>query len=92
MNPLERPHAFDPLDLEIIDLAYEAAWTKIEKSHPQRDTNKDPEYKQMLRRSLFLAVHEHISDPEALCDKALAAMPPHLSIPRGDDHRTSVKT
>lgn len=87
MNPFERPHAFDPLDLEIIERAYEVAWTKIEKSHPQRDLNKDQEHKQMLRRCLFFAAYERISDPETLCDEALAAMPTRLSVLRGGDHR-----
>jgi len=87
MNPFELSRAFDPLDLEIIERAYEAAWTKIEKYNPQRDVSKDPEYKQMLRRTLFLAACERMSDPEMLCDKVLAVMPTHLSIPRGDDRR-----
>ena len=26
MGSFTRPHAFDPLDLEIIDLVYEVAW------------------------------------------------------------------
>ena len=74
MNPMELSRAFDPLDLEIVERAYEAAWTEIENYNPQRDTSKDPEYKQMLRRALFLAAHERMSDPETLCDEALVRM------------------
>jgi hypothetical protein len=74
MNPMELSRAFDPLDLEIIERAYEAAWTKIEKYDPQRDTSKDPEYKQMLRRTLFLVAYERMSDSETLCHEALVRM------------------
>jgi hypothetical protein len=29
MGSIKRSHAFDPLDLEIIDLVYEVAWGQI---------------------------------------------------------------
>ena len=29
MGSFKRPHAFDPLDLEIIDLVYEVAWEQV---------------------------------------------------------------
>ena len=32
---------FDPLDLEIIDRVYEAAWARVEANYFTRDTSKD---------------------------------------------------
>jgi hypothetical protein len=30
MGCIKRPRAFDPLDLELIDRVYEAAWAQVE--------------------------------------------------------------
>ena len=30
MGSFKHPHVFDPLDLEIIDHVYEAAWARVE--------------------------------------------------------------
>ena len=38
MGSFKRPHAFDPLDLEIIELVYEVAWEQISAHEPSRDT------------------------------------------------------
>ena len=35
------PRAFHPLDLEIMDRVYEAAWAALEARDPFRDTDKD---------------------------------------------------
>jgi hypothetical protein len=37
MGSFKRPHAFDPLDMEIIDLVYEVAWEQISAREPVRD-------------------------------------------------------
>ena len=34
MGSFKRPHAFDPLDLEIIDLVYEVAWEQVSARNP----------------------------------------------------------
>ena len=35
--------AFDPLDLEIIDLVYEVAWEQVSAREPSRDMAEDEE-------------------------------------------------
>ena len=34
MGSFKRPHAFDPLDMEIIDLVYEVAWEQVSAREP----------------------------------------------------------
>jgi len=43
MDSFKRPRVFDPLDLEIIERAYEAAWAEIVLRDPERDSTKDNE-------------------------------------------------
>jgi hypothetical protein len=43
MGSFKRNPVFDPLDLEIIDRVYEAAWAKIEAREPLRDIQRDSE-------------------------------------------------
>ena len=43
MGSFRQPHTFDPLDLEIIDRVYEAAWAQIEVRYLCRDTSRDDE-------------------------------------------------
>jgi hypothetical protein len=52
MSSLIRPRFFLPLDLEIIDWVYQAAWAQIEARDPFRDTTKDGEHKDALRKRL----------------------------------------
>ena len=40
MGSFKRPHAFDPLDLEIIDLVYEVAWEQVSAREPSSDTRR----------------------------------------------------
>jgi len=40
MGSFKHPRAFDPLDLEIIDRVYEAAWAQIEARECDRDTGR----------------------------------------------------
>jgi len=44
---------FAPLDLEIIDRVYEAAWAQIEAREPFRDKQKDGERQEALRKRIF---------------------------------------
>ena len=52
MGSFKRPHAFDPLDLEIIDLVYEVAWEQVSAREPARDTAQDEERQASLASSL----------------------------------------
>jgi len=53
MGSFKHPHAFDPLDLEIIDRVYEAAWAQVEARDPSRDRQKDGERQDALKKSVF---------------------------------------
>jgi hypothetical protein len=53
MSASKRPRVFIPLDLEIIDRVYEAAWAKIEADNLFREVSRDDERKQSLRKRIF---------------------------------------
>ena len=63
MGSFKRPHAFDPLDMEIIDLVYEVAWEQVSARDPSGDTAEDEERQASLRKrsSPSLATAELIS-------------------------------
>ena len=44
------PRAFHPLDLEIIDRVYEAAWAQVEAREHFRDRENDSERQEALRK------------------------------------------
>jgi hypothetical protein len=75
MGPFKRPRAFDPLDLEIIDRVYEAAWAQLEAREPFRDREKDGERGEALRKRVFTFASSGKVDFDALCDKVLANVP-----------------
>jgi len=75
MGSFKRPHVFDPLDLEIIDRVYEAAWAHIEGRDPYRDREKDGERQEALRKRIFAVAGHRPVDFDTLCDKVLASMP-----------------
>ena len=75
MGSFKHPDAFDPLDLEIIDRVYEAAWAQVEAREPFRDKQQDGERQETLRK---LLMDEAITDKiefDGLCEKVLAKMP-----------------
>ena len=67
--------AFDPLDLELIERAYDAAWAELAARAPQRDPAKDEERKLALRKCVDVAVQSGEMDVDALRNRALAHMP-----------------
>jgi hypothetical protein len=75
MGSFKRPRVFEPLDLEIIEHAYEAAWAEIVLRDPERDTSKDNERKLSLRKRMFATVSDGIADSDTLRDKVLARTP-----------------
>jgi len=87
MGSLRRNRAFDPLDLEIIDRAYEAAWAQVE-ADIFRDIAKDDERKTALRQWVFILAGSHPVDFDTLSDKLATIIPkpwitPPLKKPRG---------
>ena len=82
MRSYKHPHAFRPIDLEVIDRVYEVAWETIKAQNLFRDTKMDEERKQRLRRMLFVIAKPGNVDFDQLCDQVLTnliepwAMPP----------------
>jgi hypothetical protein len=75
MGSIKQSGVSDPLDLEIIEQAYEAAWTAIALREPFRDTGQDNERKVFLRKRTLAVMRSGVTDPAALADKVLASMP-----------------
>ena len=69
----ERSHAFDPLDLEIIDLVYEVACEQISAREPSRDMAEDEEWENTLRKSVFALAGDGGVDFDTLLDGCLRA-------------------
>jgi hypothetical protein len=70
-------NAFDPLDLEIIDCVFEAAWAQIEAREPFRDRDKDESRRSNLRKQVLAAAHLGSFDFDIPYDRVLEAMPEH---------------
>lgn len=75
MGSFQRPRVFDPLDLEIIDRVYEAAWAQLEARDPFRDTEKDGERQEALRKLVMDHTGPGRVDFDTLCERVLANMP-----------------
>ena len=83
MGPLRRPQVYDPLDLEVIDCVFEAAWARVEANNFNRDTSKDDERKRALRQWIFALVDGHPVDFDALWDKLETSIPKAWVSPPG---------
>jgi hypothetical protein len=75
MGSFKRPRVFGPLDLEIIDRVYEAAWAQVEARDPFRDRSMDGERRDALRKWMFALATPGSVDFDTLCDKVLAIIP-----------------
>jgi hypothetical protein len=53
MGSYKHPRVFLPLDLQIVEMVYDAAWTQIVNNDPFRDTTYDEECKEALRKKVF---------------------------------------
>jgi hypothetical protein len=71
MRSFTRSRVFDPLDLQIIDLVYEAAWAQLEARDPFRDIAKDPKRQEALRRKVFAVATSGEIEFDSLLDKVL---------------------
>jgi hypothetical protein len=72
--------AFHPLDLEIMDRVYEAAWAALEARDPFRDTDKDGERQESLRKLVFDNTGTGRIDFDTLCDRVLTNMPENWTV------------
>jgi hypothetical protein len=84
MGSFKRPHAFDPLDLEIIDLVYEVAWEQVSARQPSHDTAEDEERQASLRKRVFALAGDGGVDFDTLLDRVLASLPQPLRSPPTD--------
>jgi hypothetical protein len=75
MRSFRRSQVYDPLDLEVIDRVYEAAWARVEATNFNRDTSKDDERKRALRQWIFALANSHPVDFDALWDKLETSIP-----------------
>ena len=75
MGSFKRPHAFDPLDMEIIDLIYEVAWEQVSAREPDRDIAEDEERQASLRKRVFALAGNGGVDFDSLLDRVLASLP-----------------
>jgi hypothetical protein len=83
MGSHKRPHAFDPLDLEIIDRVYEATWAQVEARYPCRKREQDETRQKALRRWLFALAGGGPVEFDTLCDKVIASLPKNWSSGEG---------
>jgi hypothetical protein len=75
MGSYRHPQVFNPLDLQIIDLVYEAAWAQFEARDPYRDARKDDELQELLRKKVFAVAIPGEVEFDALLDNVLSALP-----------------
>ncbi len=81
MHSLYRHPAFDPLDLEIIDLVYEAACVHLASHHPNHDLAQE-EWELILRKRLFALAEPGRVDFDALWERALGSMTEYIASAR----------
>ena len=75
-------HEWDPLDLEILEKAFDATWDAVEGNGLAVDFDSDEGLEAILRRELIeIACFSGVSDPETLRDLLLKRLP------RSDQHR-----
>ncbi|HET9538023.1 MAG TPA: hypothetical protein VFP43_22205 [Mesorhizobium sp.] len=91
MGSFSRPRVFDPLDLEIIDRVYEAAWAQLEAREPARDREVDGERHEALRKLVFACAIPGGVDFDKLYDRVLANMRmPLIRMPNGQEELRTI--
>ena len=67
-----RRHVFDAASLRTLEELYDSTWEILQAQHPFRDVTKDIDFRDRLRRKLFiLAEHFDLNDLDALQRSAL---------------------
>jgi hypothetical protein len=78
-------HKLDPLDLEILERAFDATWAAVKGNDTRIDFDSDEGLEAILRRELVeLACFNGVSDPETLRDTLLARLLPVIPSPPSD--------
>lgn len=66
-------HKLDPLDREILERAFDAAWSAVKENDPPIDCDSDEGLEAILQRELIeIARFNGVSDPEILRDILLS--------------------
>jgi hypothetical protein len=68
---------FDPLDLEIIDRVFQAAWARVEAEPSLHDGRTDDELKEMLRKRVMICAATGKLDFDTLYDKVAGSLSEH---------------
>lgn len=89
MGSFNNPRVFHPLDLEVIDCVYEAAWAKIEALEPFRDRQEDDQRKDALRKLVMDNTDTHKVDFDALYERVVIALPEMWPIFTGESRNPS---
>ena len=70
-------HKLDPLDLEILERAFDATWAAVRGTDRPVEFDSDEGLEAILRRELIeIAYFNGVSDPETLRDMVLSRLPP----------------
>jgi hypothetical protein len=75
MATYKHPQVFLPLDLEIMDRVYEAAWAELEARDPFRDRERDGEREETLRKLVMDQTGTGKVDFDTLFEKVVANFP-----------------
>src|SRR5262245_2642311 len=75
MGSYKHPQVFGPLDLEIIDRVYDAAWAELEPRQPFRDRERDDARRDELRPRIMDSTGTSRVECDALYARVLANMP-----------------
>jgi hypothetical protein len=84
MGSFKNPRVFNPLDLEVMERVYEAAWAKIEALEPFRDRQEDDQRKDALRKLVMDNTDTHKVDFDALYERVVKALPEKWTIFTGE--------
>ena len=75
MGSFRHPRSFQPLELEIIDYVYEAAWAQLEARDPFRDRHHDWIRQAVLRKQIIDNAGISKIEFDTLYEKVLGDMP-----------------
>jgi hypothetical protein len=70
MGSYKHPRIYLPLDLQVVDMVYDAAWVHIVNNDPFRDTTRDGERKDALREKV-IALAQGAADFDTLLNAVL---------------------
>jgi hypothetical protein len=73
-QPVQRRLAFDTDALDVLQGAFEAAWTELKRKYPYRDALRDADFRTTLSKAILKRAAEGVVDSNDLRESALAAV------------------